>query len=58
MDDEGASVELLTKVAELWITVHGFASARAYVEAYKTKNNSIWGSSNAHLFCMVFYMDP
>ena len=28
-------------MAQLWITVHGFASANAYVEAYKTKNSII-----------------
>jgi len=47
IDDESASLELLTMIAELWITVHGFASASAYVEAYKAKNEVLTAKKSA-----------
>ena len=35
LDDDELSKELLSPVVEMWITIHGFSMASAWVEYYK-----------------------
>ena len=40
LDDEELSNELLKNVVEMWLTIHGFSMANAWMEYYKQADES------------------